>query len=104
LLTVLGEGPANSATVILGQRLPDLSTLAAGNSSVLAWTHKLTFNYDSLSTQVVTEILSESFELKESNEGKLKTILVKNDGSPLAVLFTAKRSGSAIKLGVVRAQ
>jgi len=104
LLTVLGEGPANNAIVTSGKRLPNLNDLATGNSSLLVWTRKLAFPYDRLSSQSVSEILIESFELRRNSKGRLKTILVKNDGAPLAVLFTAERNGAAIKLSVLRPQ
>jgi hypothetical protein len=102
LLTVLAEGTIDTVTVHKGEKLPDLKQLAALKPDLEAWASKLAFPYDQLSADTVLGILANSFELQNGQTGRLKTILVKNDGSPLAVIFYAERVTSGVKLSVLR--
>jgi hypothetical protein len=104
VLTVLAEGTKDSVTFSQGERLPNVKSLAAGNTSLEAWASRLAFPYSELSTDKVIGILAKSFELQNSDRGKLKTIVVKNDGSPLAVIFHAEKITSGLKVSVVRAK
>jgi len=103
LLTVLAEGTTDSAVITQDERLPDLNALASGTPDLALWVSTLAFPYGELSASVVLGILARSFELKSSPRGRLKTILVKNDGAPLAAIFYAEFLGQGIKLSVVRA-
>lgn len=90
LLTALAEGAVRTTTVSLGKSLPSLEALADGEPSLERWAKQLRFPLETLSAQVVLGILVESFELGAASTGRLKTILVRTDGSPLSVLFTAR--------------
>lgn len=104
LLTILAEGHKESVTLTNGQNLPNLAVLANGNPGLFEWAKKLDFPYQELSTEKVITILLNSFEIQKTTKGSLKTILVKQDGSPLAVLFTAEKlSSKNIKISVLRA-
>ncbi len=100
LLTVLAEGSIRTATVAPTQPLPSLEVLAAGTTSLVAWAKQLTFPFANLSTRVILDTLVESFGLGPSGTGTLKSILVRTDGAPLAVLFTARRAepGGAVTI------
>jgi hypothetical protein len=100
LLTVLAEGSVRTATVSVGQPLPRLATLAGEELSSLAWAERLRFPMESLSARAVLGILAESFEVRAAWSGTLKTVLVRPDGSPLAVLFTARWVEPGVALAV----
>lgn len=104
ILTTLAEGTRDSITLTRGEYLPSVRSLATGNASLEAWTSQLAFPYKDLSTDKVLAILTNSFELQKTSRGKLKTIVVKNDGSPLAVIFYAEKIASGLKVSVVRAE
>jgi len=105
LITVIGEGPVNSVTIDGSKILPNLNLLAEGNPSLVNWTKQLNFNYSDLSSKEVLAILYNSFDLQNNLSGKLKTVLVNSDGSPVALLFIATRLERAdlVTLRVIRA-
>lgn len=104
LLTVLAEGSIRVATVSVGQPLPHLAALAGEVQSARAWAERLRFPLESLSARTVLDTLIESFELRAARSGTLKTVLVRADGSPLAVLFTARwvEPGLAVEVTALR--
>ena len=102
LLTVLAEGTKDSIAINQGEGLPDLKHLASGNSDLELWASQLAFPYKDLSTDKVLGILAGSFELGKAPRGKLKAIMVKNDGSDLAVIFYAEIAGRGLNVSVVR--
>jgi hypothetical protein len=104
LLTVLAEGSVRTATVSAGQPLPHLDALAGEEPSARAWAERLRFPLESLSARVVLDTLAESFELRAARSGTLKTVLVRAEGSPLAVLFTARwvEPGVAVAVTALR--
>jgi|GEM_PF-4882208 len=105
LLTVLAEGGVPSVTVCTHQPLPKLHLLAGSNPSLAAWTSQLDFPYDELSSSLTVDTLLESFDPWRNRIGKLRSLVVRRDGSPLAVLFTAQRtmSADALTITVLRA-
>ncbi len=105
VLTMLAEGTVGTATVALGQPLPRLDALAGEEPSSRAWAARLRFPLESLSAQAILSILAESFEVRVAQSGTLKTVLVRSDGSPLAVLFTARwvEPGVALAVTALRA-
>ncbi len=103
LLTVLAEGTVRTATVAVGKPLPRLDTLAGDEPSVRDWAERLRFRSESLSVEAILSILTESFEVRAASSGTLKTVLVRSDGSPLAVLFTAAVVGATRGTGGHRA-
>jgi hypothetical protein len=100
LLTVLAEGTVRTATVAVGQLLPRLSDLAGDEPSSREWAERLQFPLESLSTATVLGILAKSFEMLTAGSGTLKTVLVRPDGAPLAMLFTARWSEPGVALAV----
>ena len=100
LLTVLAEGTVGTATVAVGQPLPQLDALAGDDPLSRAWAARLRFPLESLSVEAVLGILAESFEVRAAPSGTLKTVLVRSDGSPLAVLFTARWAEPGVALAV----
>lgn len=104
LLTALAEGSVNRVTVSTREPLPRIDSLAEGSPALLAWTSQLKFPYHEFSSNLVVEYLLESFDPWRNRVGILKTLVVRRDGSPQAVLFSAQRtpSADAITITVMR--
>lgn len=105
LLTVLAEGTIGTVTVAAGKRLPRLDILAGNSPSSRGWAERLRFPLETLSIEEILGILSQSFQIERARCGTLKTVLVRSDGAPLAVLFTANwlELGTILEVSVVRA-
>ncbi len=100
LLTALAEGSVNRVTVSTREPLPRVDALAEGNPSLSAWTSQLDFPYHEFSSNLVVEYLLESFDPWRNGVGILRTLVVRRDGSPMAVLFAAHRTPSADALTI----
>jgi hypothetical protein len=101
----LAEGTVGTVTVAVGKPLPRLDILAGGNPSSRGWAERLRFPLDSLSIEEILGILSQSFQVETARRGTLKTVLVRSDGAPLAVLFTAHwlELGTVLEVSALRA-
>ena len=104
LLTALGKGTSPSVAIAAGAGVPNLATLAS-DPEELKWIAELPFNYETLDSQKVIDVLLTAAGRSKLNpfkkEWTLKTRLIVNGAEPKLITFGLRLENDALVINKV---